>query len=192
MSTRDQIIEAARELLWEKGYVATSPRDIQKLARVGQGSMYHHFSGKEEIAYEAIKRSAEMLTGLAEKDMPLEGTSGDKLRAYIRRERNIMQGCRMGRLTQDHGVMQSEKLRLPIEESFRWAIGRTARLIERGIESGEFIRTDPVALATLFSAALQGGYVLAKAMNSEEPFHNAIRGLEILLDSITVKDPPRG
>jgi hypothetical protein len=27
-------------------------------------------------------------------------------------------------------------------------------------------------------------YEQAKAMNSEEPYHNAIKGLEILLDSI--------
>jgi TetR/AcrR family transcriptional regulator, transcriptional repressor for nem operon len=184
MSSRDQIIEAARELLWEKGYVATSPRDIQKRANVGQGSMYHHFSGKEEIALEAISKSAEALRDLARKDMPEEGSSYDKISTYIHRDRNILQGCRMGRLTQDYDVIKSDLLRKPIEESFRWVISRMTRLIEEGIEQGEFIQTDAAAVATIISATLQGGYVLARAMNSEKPFHDAIKGLEILLGAL--------
>jgi len=186
MSSRDQIIDAARELLWEKGYVATSPRDIQKRANVGQGSMYHHFSGKEEIAFEAISKNADELRNLAEKDMPDEGTSRERISAYIHRKRPVLQGCRMGRLTQDHNVMQSDLLRKPIEESFQWVIARMTRLLEEGISNGEFQAIDPVAVGTLISAAFQGGYVLARALNDEKPYHEAIKGLEILLDSISL------
>jgi TetR/AcrR family transcriptional repressor of nem operon len=37
---------STRELRWERGYAATSPRAILDRAGAGQGSMYHHFAGK--------------------------------------------------------------------------------------------------------------------------------------------------
>ncbi|CAJ0557308.1 unnamed protein product, partial [Mesorhabditis spiculigera] len=38
----------------ERGYAATSPRDVMTRAGAGQGSMYHHFSGKHELAVQAL------------------------------------------------------------------------------------------------------------------------------------------
>ncbi|MEU8031330.1 helix-turn-helix domain-containing protein, partial [Streptomyces sp. NPDC049099] len=46
MSTPERLIESTRELLWERGYVGTSPKAILERAGAGQGSMYHHFKGK--------------------------------------------------------------------------------------------------------------------------------------------------
>ena len=57
MSSRDQLTEAMAELLWERGYAATSPRDVMERAGVGQGSMYHHFSGK---CHSKVKRTLYM------------------------------------------------------------------------------------------------------------------------------------
>ena len=49
MDTRNRLVDATRELLWERGYAATSPKDILSRANAGQGSMYHHFSGKMDL-----------------------------------------------------------------------------------------------------------------------------------------------
>jgi len=48
MDARERLIETTRDLLWERGYVGTSPRAILTRAGVGQGSMYHNFTGKAE------------------------------------------------------------------------------------------------------------------------------------------------
>lgn len=59
MNTAERLIESAQALLWERGYVGTSPRAIQERAGAGQGSMYHHFRGKPDLALAAMRRSAE-------------------------------------------------------------------------------------------------------------------------------------
>ena len=41
-SKRDQLVEATKELLWEVGYQAMSPRDIQARSATKPGSLYHH------------------------------------------------------------------------------------------------------------------------------------------------------
>ena len=58
MNSRQSLVQSAQELLWERGYVGMSPKAIQERAGAGQGSMYHHFKGKSDLAAEAIQQSA--------------------------------------------------------------------------------------------------------------------------------------
>jgi AcrR family transcriptional regulator len=58
MNSRQNLIQSAQELLWERGYVGMSPKAIQERSGAGQGSMYHHFKGKGDLAAEAIQQRA--------------------------------------------------------------------------------------------------------------------------------------
>jgi TetR/AcrR family transcriptional repressor of nem operon len=71
MDTAERLIQSTRELLSERGYVATSPKVILQRAGVGQGSMYHHFRGKADLALAAIERTTGELR--AEVDRQLSG-----------------------------------------------------------------------------------------------------------------------
>ena len=51
-ATRQRILEAARHLFTERGYFNTSLQDIRRESGLSIGSIYHHFSGKEELARE--------------------------------------------------------------------------------------------------------------------------------------------
>ena len=51
---RAQIIEAAVSCFLEKGYTNTSMSDIIKASGLSSGSIYSHFSGKEDILISAI------------------------------------------------------------------------------------------------------------------------------------------
>ena len=51
---RAQIIEAAIDCFLEKGYTNTSMSDIIKTSGLSSGSIYSHFSGKEDILITAI------------------------------------------------------------------------------------------------------------------------------------------
>ncbi len=46
-----EIIEAARELFFQNGYEATSVDDIAARLEIAKGSVYLHFSNKEELLY---------------------------------------------------------------------------------------------------------------------------------------------
>lgn len=182
MSTPDRLIESTRDLLWERGYVGTSPKAIQKRAGVGQGSMYHHFEGKPELALAAINRTADELRDMAEARFTASGTAVSRITAFLRRERDVLKGCPIGRLTQDPDVMADPRLRRPVEETFAWLVTRLADVLEEGLGRGEFhAPLDPAATAATIVAVLQGGYVLARAAGSTEPFAQAIDGVLGLL-----------
>jgi AcrR family transcriptional regulator len=46
-ATRERLLKAARELFVTRGYHATRPQDVAKLAGLGQGTFYLYFSDKK-------------------------------------------------------------------------------------------------------------------------------------------------
>lgn len=182
MDTAERLIESTQELLWERGYTGTSPKAIQQHAGAGQGSMYHHFSGKPELALTAMRRSAEQLMAQADAQMSGGGTALERVSAYLLRERDALRGCRVGRMAMDPDVIDSPELRRPVQETFTWLRGRLAEIIAEGLAAGEFdAALDPQDTAAMITAVVQGGYVLARAEGSQEPFHQAVRGAVALL-----------
>ncbi|MBV1940024.1 TetR/AcrR family transcriptional regulator [Streptomyces sp. BV286] len=182
VSTPERLIEATRELLWERGYVGTSPKAILQRADAGQGSMYHHFTGKHGLALAAIRRTAEEMRATAECVLGGPGSPYQRVEAYLRRERDVLRGCPVGRLTMDPDVVTSDELRAPVDETLDWLRERLARIVEEGQEQSEFALTlDGEEIAATIVATVQGGYVLARASGSTAAFDTAVRGLLSLL-----------
>ena len=63
---RAQIIEAAVSCFLEKGYTNTSMSDIIKASGLSSGSIYSHFSGKEDILITAINERLDRIKELYE------------------------------------------------------------------------------------------------------------------------------
>ena len=181
---RERLIQAAQTLLWERGFMGTSPAAIQHAAGAGQGSMYHHFKGKEELALAAIQRSADELWLHCEASFSIGGSAYDRIAAYLQAEREILRGCRIGRLTQDPDIMGSAALRAPVDALFARLKARLTDIIEAGRARGEFtFPVDTLSLAEMIVAVVQGGYVVAKAANDTLPFTRALAAVLGLLRS---------
>ncbi|MEU8681007.1 TetR/AcrR family transcriptional regulator [Streptomyces sp. NPDC048611] len=182
LDTRERLIRSTQELLWERGYVGTSPKAILERAGVGQGSMYHHFQGKSDLALTAVRRTAEDLRRSAEECLGGPGTAYDRVAAYLLRERQVLRGCPVGRMTQDRDVVRSAELRRPLDEMFDRLRERIAEVLTEGQRRGELAAAlDPAATAATVAAVVQGGYVLARAADDAAPFDAAVQGVLALL-----------
>jgi len=164
MSSKERLVNATAELLWQFGYQATSPSRIQQLAGVGQGSMYHHFDGKAGLAKSAMEQLAsdlrtDILAGIGSPSGAIEA-----LHAYLDLRRQPLAGCRMGRLVQDPDVVADDELRGIAGAAFDWQRQLLADAMRDGQRTGE-LRTDfdPEQVAAVVVAIVQGGYVQARA-----------------------------
>ena len=184
MDTKSRLVDATQELLWERGYAATSPKDILSRANAGQGSMYHHFSGKQDLAIAALEASATVIRQHADALLHGEGTATERLVAYLERQRDSLRGCRMGRMTYDADVIATPELLKPISDTLAWLVETIGSVISEGIDAGEFPPdTDAHRLASMVVATVQGGYVLARAQQEPAEFDAAVQGATALLRS---------
>lgn len=187
--TRQKLIDATRDLLWERGYAATSPRAILDRSGAGQGSMYHHFGGKQDLAAAALRASADDVLARGAAALAGAGTSIERLCRYLLRQREVLRGCPVGRMAGDADVIDSELLHGIVGEAFDRLRTLTIRVVEQGVADVEVHpATVPAELADTVLAVVQGGYVLARAAADPAPFDRAVRGAVALLESARVKD----
>jgi TetR/AcrR family transcriptional regulator, cholesterol catabolism regulator len=62
VNSRDDLITAATRVFAEKGYSATSLRDIATAAGIQRGSVYHHVASKEELLLQGLLPALEQAT----------------------------------------------------------------------------------------------------------------------------------
>ena len=53
---REEILQRASLLFWERGYGATSIRDIAEAVGLSSSTMYHHFANKQDVLYAIVNR----------------------------------------------------------------------------------------------------------------------------------------
>ena len=176
MTKHDDLIEATKTLLWEKGFDATSPRAIQELSHAGQGSFYHHFKSKKDLAAAAMETVVD--ERIAEFD-ELFGDSGpviERIERFLLEPREELKGCRIGRMVWDSAIGEKE-LRRPIERYFRHIESRLVAALEQGLASGEIEAiVPPEHISAVILASIQGALTLGRAMQDPQWYARTIHG----------------
>ena len=96
--TKRKIFETSMKLFAEKGYDATSVEEITSIVGVAKGTLYYHFSSKEEIFNFLISEGMKLLKNSISIKTEKQNNSIDKLKAVvlieikiIRKYENFMQ-----------------------------------------------------------------------------------------------------
>ena len=185
-------MQTMSELMWERGYAATSPREVREQSGVGQGSMYHHFPSKRDLALAALERNCADLLPTTEELLGRPGDPMEKLTAYLSRPLPALKGCKVGRMTQDPLVAGDPELLKPIADAFATVHDALAGVIREAIELGQLDPDlDPDRLAYLLTATIQGGYVLSIAAQDAALSMEARAGALELLRACAANPDPR-
>jgi AcrR family transcriptional regulator len=81
---RSEIIDAARTIFAEHGYVAATVDEIAARAALAKGTIYVYFESKEQIYNAVLARDLETLRRLTLEKIAAGGTVHEKIAAYIR------------------------------------------------------------------------------------------------------------
>lgn len=183
-SKRRDIVDATKDLLWSVGYESMSPRDIMAASGAGQGSLYHHFTGKPAIAAAALDEVSAEMRGDLERVFDPAVAPLTRLRRYLSSDRQGLRGCRLGRLVNESAFSDST-LRGPLEGYFSDVL-RLVELALRDAVAGGALpkKLDTHRLAAALVASVQGGYILSRAMNNPSIVNDATAGALALLERI--------
>lgn len=178
LNSKDKLIQAMANLLLEKGLANTSPRDILSESNVGQGSLYHHFEGKEELALYAIRFNCDKLINVSQNVVEREDSAFNQLTALLLKTRDIDRGCLVGQMARDRRIMEDPKLAPEVTRGFKWMKRTIEKLLKTGIAEGSISpRLAPLEGTILIMSALQGAYITAKGLQDETYFHLSISAL---------------
>jgi AcrR family transcriptional regulator len=75
--SRQQILDVAAKLFRARGYTETSLRDIGKQAGMKAGSLYYHFTSKEELATEVLRIGVRRVHDAVVLAMETQGADAD-------------------------------------------------------------------------------------------------------------------
>ena len=188
MTKQHDLIEATKTLLWEKGYDATSPRAIQKLSNAGQGSFYHHFKGKKDLAATAMEAVVEERIAEFEEIFGDSGPVIERIERFLMAPREELKGCRIGRMVWDSAISEDD-LRRPIERYFRHIEVRLVKALEKALASGEIQAiVPPEHITAVVLASIQGALTLGRAMQDPQYYARTIQGVVALINRVLRTD----
>lgn len=146
--TRDDILEAAAQIIREKGYHATSMHDIAQAVDLRKASLYHHFDGKQMILVELLDKALDILIEELETVVKKQVPPDEKLRLAIHSYLNSLSKYNdlASVLLLEHRSLQQKLRKLHISRRDRYE-ELWHGIIEDGISSGVF-HCDDSGLAT--------------------------------------------
>ncbi|MCO4757400.1 MAG: TetR/AcrR family transcriptional regulator [Oceanospirillaceae bacterium] len=182
-TTRDLLVETMKQLLWERGYDATSPNLVLERSGAGKGSFYHHFKGKKELAIAAMESRADELCEEFDRLVAVHSDPLAAVEAYMCLTRDAATGCRIGRIVQDPSL-EDPLLNAPLKRFFGELHGKLSQLFlkaQTGAQLSDALSPDQ--LATLAISALQGGFVYGRAVQDGAAVNEATEGFIMLLNT---------
>lgn len=156
LQRRETIINAAKELFYEKGYQSTTMVDIAAAAELSKGTLYLYFSGKDElyvtIILEGFKIIDDRLKEISASEMELVTMGRSMFMTFVE---FCLDNREYFRVTQ-YFLSETARQNLPDElvdgvSSYTTSLlGYVADLVRDGIKSGRLRKdVDPLAFAVI-------------------------------------------
>lgn len=192
--TRQTIIEKAAVIFNEKGIAGTSIDDVLKASDVAKGCLYGHFENKEELAYASVDYMLGKIRARREAVFSKHSSAIDKIYAYLEVQRNplntlLQGGCPVVNLSvesDDTNPVIKKKLKALYESGFK----AFTQVLQDGIDAGELSdELNAQEFATKLYAAVQGGILISRVMNTAKPMHSVIQSLKDELEGYRIVKP---
>lgn len=186
--TKRQIIfEAAAKLFRDKGYSATSMRDLAETVHLKASSLYNHIGSKEEILRDICFENARRFHAEMQKVEQLSVSAAEKVQILLRVHIEIAtEDVTSVTAFNDEWRHLSEPYLSEFKAMRRDYEARFQAIIEEGIQKGEFKNLDAfTTLYTIFSSVrwLYDWYKPERNVTPDELYERMaallMRGLEV-------------
>lgn len=188
--TREEIMNAAEELLQRRGYNAFSYQHISVQLGIRNAAIHYHFPAKEDLGVALVKRYRERFRDWTVQ-INQQRSAWDRLQAYFKTYIDFLEAeckiCPGGTLATEFEAIPEQmrqEARLLMRETFEWLV----EILELGREQSTLNYVgDSRHKAVEIGAALQGALQVAR-MAGKERFHQVLEQLSLELKQ-TRADP---
>lgn len=168
-----EILDVGSRIFAEKGYDATSMRDIANAAGVSKALLYHHFASKDDIYARISFLATQDLNTFVASRIPADGTAAEKVRAFTIGAATFFADHRAAWIAASNAFWSDpDRHRLETRVARRRQFEQRLRdLIAEGVASGEFNAVDPAMAGRLILSGInwmQRWYNPAKGQSASE------------------------
>lgn len=184
-STASNILNATHELFREFGYHGTAMKQIIQVSGATAGSVYHHFpQGKDQLAEAVIRQSGATYQQLIDVVLDASPSLARGIAAVFKSAAKVLEDsgyidpCPVGGVAREIASSHPELRAAAHGVLDGWvtsAAGTMAREVSDPAEAQD--------LATVFVAAIEGGFLLARTAQSPEPMLAIGRAMVRLAES---------
>jgi AcrR family transcriptional regulator len=177
-ATRDRVLDAAAELVFEHGVAGTTLDDVRAAANVSKGQLYHYFADKEDLVHAVIDRTVQQVLDAQPRLIDLSSWAAiagwfDDL-VQLQADRHAIGGCPIGSLAGELAET-NDQARTELAAGFdRWETPIREGLRQMQADGKLRRRADPARLATATLAAIQGGLVLTQTRRDPQQLRIAL------------------
>ena len=185
-SSRDRILSTAESIILEQGFAGTTIEEIIHKAAITKGGFFYHFAGKAELARALIDRYIQMDTDVfMELSDRADTLSEDPLQRalmflnlfseMVAGMTDVHPGCLAAAFTYETQQFDQD-IRHRIEVGMvEWRNVIAQRLQEIMVKYPPKMEVSVDSLADMFTTCVEGGIILAKAYNKNQPLIDQVQ-----------------
>lgn len=156
---RTYILETARRVFIEKGFKNVTMKDIVEACEISRGGLYLYFSGTEEIFMEVLKMETEETDDVFSGRIGDDAAPSDILALFLKEQKKELLSRKNNLTMALYEFFFANKLPKKnhiLKRQFEAAVRIIEKLIEAGVEAGEFYCEDPLGAARNIMYVLEG------------------------------------
>ena len=186
---RKFILDTARKVFMEKGFKRVTMKDIVEACDISRGGLYLYFSSTEEIFLEVLRMESEETDDVFSDNIKEDATATDILMLFLKEQKKELLR-KKDTLTQatyefyfENTLSKKDNI---LKKQFESAVIIIQKLIEAGVENGEFYCEDSEGVARNIMLVLEGFKISAQTIGVTA--ESVDKQLLYILKSLGVED----
>lgn len=173
LSTKNQILKTAEELIQRRGVNDVSYKEISEIVGIQKPSLYHYFPSKEDLICQLIEHCQENYGNSYAQIASGKDPAFEKLTSLVKVFENGLEGgkaCLVGMLSAERESLPSKT-----QKVLEVAIQNTLAIFTKIFEQGKRDKTikchsNPSHMALMFFSFLQGAQLSARSLGGKKAF----------------------
>ncbi len=185
--TKQFILETAAPLYNEKGISGVNIDDVLAATKLTKGCLYGHFENKDDLSEQVIELSLRKVSDTIRAAVSHSKTAKGKIFAFMDFYKDPIQTLIPGGCPIFNTAVEADDrypgIKQKVAHIFRAGQQEITAVLQQGIDNGEFSdKLDPALFAFKMVAAVEGGVVMCRVMDTAKPMHSLIKNLKSELE----------
>lgn len=168
---RNYIVEKAREVFQEKGYLTVTMKDIVEACDISRGGLYLYFDNLQELFLEVLRLESEETDDVFMPAISEAMSSADILGLFLQEQKKELLK-KEGNLSRAIFEYNFQNKVSPKENSLRKQFDMAVKVIEKliigGMEEGDFVCEDPKGTARNMMYVIEGLRITSQTIGITE------------------------